>query len=115
MRALVLAVLLFASPAFADDARDAAEPNTTADAETVLRQQAKGCALGAGVGAAVSLLSVGADGGSSIVIGCLAGAAGAPAAVHVYENHREQIADFIDNDVRYATNRFISLVSHLLR
>ena len=55
------------------------------------------------------------SGGSSIVIGCLAGAAGAPTAVHAYENHREQIADFIDNDVRYATNRFISLVSHLLR
>jgi hypothetical protein len=115
MRALVLAVLLLATPALADEAADAAKPNSTAETETVLRQQAKGCALGAGVGAAVSVLSVGADGGSSIVIGCLAGAAGAPAAVHVYENHREQIADFIDNDVRYATNRFISLVSHLLR
>jgi len=115
MRALVLAVLLLATPALADDAPDATWPNPAANAETVLQHQAKGCALGAGVGAVVSILSAGVDGGSSIVVGCLAGAAGAPAAVHVYENHREQIADFIDNDVRYATNRFISLVSDLLR
>jgi hypothetical protein len=115
MRALVLVVLLLATPAFADEAAGPANPGPAVDAETMLQQQAKGCALGAGVGAIVTILSSGADGGSSIAIGCLAGAAAAPATVHVYENHREKIADFIDNDVRYATNRVISLVSHLLR
>jgi hypothetical protein len=115
MRAAILAALLLATPGLADEPPEAPRPESTADADAVLRQQAKGCALGAGVGAVFSILSVGVDGGSSIVVGCLAGAAGAPAAVQVYENHREQVADFIDNDVRYATNRFISLVSHLLR
>ena len=115
MLALVLAVLLLATPAFADEAAEPTNPGPAVDAETILQQQAKGCALGAGVGAVVTLLSSGADGGSSIAIGCLAGAAAAPATMHVYENHREKIADFIDNDVRYATNRVISLVSHLLR
>ena len=115
MRALVFAVLLLATPAFADEAAESTSYGPAADAETIVLQQAKGCAVGAGVGAVVSILSSGVDGGSSIAIGCLAGAAAAPVTVHAYENHREKIADFIDNDVRYATNRVISLVSHLLR